>query len=78
MSAQINSFNAVSFVAGFAACGLLAAAVMASPQRGTTAQMAAVAPVAQVAKFSRVPVKALHRFVAPATKPWVRAPLRPN
>ncbi len=54
MSAQINSLNAVSFVAGFAACGLLAAAVMASPQRGTTAQMAAVAPVAQVAKYQPV------------------------
>lgn len=51
MSMKIRSLNAVSFVAGFATCALVGAAVLASPQWQAAEPAAAAVLQAQVAKY---------------------------
>jgi hypothetical protein len=51
MSMKINSLNTVSFIAGFATCALVAAAVVANPRWTTTESAPTMTPVAQLAKY---------------------------
>lgn len=51
MSVKTKSLNAISFVAGFATCALVGAAVLASPQWQGTDQETGPAQAVQVAKY---------------------------
>lgn len=51
MFVKMNSLNAVSFVAGFATCALVGAAVLASPQWQETNSFLSSTQVAQLAKY---------------------------